>query len=228
MKIIFFKQMESSFGKNFAIIAKLALSGSLATSRPYKKGRRGGDRPHFSHILSRAYLAVSHLVPEPRSLTVPCLRSSCRERSRAMSPTAAPVHCRALVQPRPTPVPPSPLPSTAKPATPVPWPSRDLPCSNPSTQTHPSAPRPLLVPPLPSEHTAQLSRALRRACSAPTALLGSRHGPYQGWFSLKTWVRFSIPGMEDPDTFGTARAHSLDLPIIEQPKVALAAIPEEP
>ena len=42
MKIIFFKQMESSFGKNFAIIAKLALSGSLATSRPYKKGRGGG------------------------------------------------------------------------------------------------------------------------------------------------------------------------------------------
>ena len=36
----FYLQMESSFGKDFAIVAKLALSGSLATSRPYKN--RGG------------------------------------------------------------------------------------------------------------------------------------------------------------------------------------------
>ena len=42
MKIIFFKQMESSFGRDFAIIAKLAPSDSSATSRPYKKGGGGG------------------------------------------------------------------------------------------------------------------------------------------------------------------------------------------
>ena len=34
--------MESSFGKDFAIVAKLALIGSLATSRPYKKRGGGG------------------------------------------------------------------------------------------------------------------------------------------------------------------------------------------
>ena len=41
-------------------------------------------------------------------------------------------------------------------------------------------------------------------------------------------VRFSIPGMEDLDTSGTARAHSLDLPVVEQPTVAPAAVLEEP
>ena len=41
-------------------------------------------------------------------------------------------------------------------------------------------------------------------------------------------VRFSIPGIEDPDTSGTARAHSPDLPVVEQPAMASAAVPEEP
>ena len=41
-------------------------------------------------------------------------------------------------------------------------------------------------------------------------------------------VRFSIPGMEDPDTSRTARAHSPDLPTFEKPAVALAAVLEEP
>ena len=41
-------------------------------------------------------------------------------------------------------------------------------------------------------------------------------------------VRFSVPGMEDSDTFGTARAHSPDLPAVEQPAVASAAVLEEP
>ena len=100
----------------------------------------------------------------------------------------------------------------------VPCPSRDLPYSHPSSQTHPSAPRPLpvpLLPVLPFEHTAQLSRALRRVRTRG----GSRYRPR---------VRFSIPGMEDPDTSGTARAHSPDLPAVEQPAVALDAVPEEP
>ena len=109
---------DTGSGKNFAI-EKLALNDPSATSRPYKKG---GGPPHFSHIPSRACLVVSHPVPEPRSLAVPCLRSSCRARAGALSPVvAAPVHCRALVQPRPAPVPPSPLPPTASPATAEPW-----------------------------------------------------------------------------------------------------------
>ena len=41
-------------------------------------------------------------------------------------------------------------------------------------------------------------------------------------------VRFSILGMEDLDTSGTARAHSPDLPAVEQPAVAPDAVPEEP
>ena len=41
-------------------------------------------------------------------------------------------------------------------------------------------------------------------------------------------VRFSIPGMEDLDTSGTARAHSPDLPAVEQLVVAPATVPEEP
>ena len=132
--------MESSFGKDFSIVAKLARSGPSATSRPYKRGGGGGGGgARFSHIPSRACLAVSHPVPEPRSLAVPCLRSNCSACARALSPIAALVHFRALVQPRLAQVPPSPLPPTARPATVVPWPSRDLPCSHPSHQTHLSA-----------------------------------------------------------------------------------------
>ena len=41
-------------------------------------------------------------------------------------------------------------------------------------------------------------------------------------------VRFSVPGMEDPDTSRTARAHSPDLPAVEQPAVAPATVPKEP
>ena len=41
-------------------------------------------------------------------------------------------------------------------------------------------------------------------------------------------VRFSIMGMEAPDTSGTARAHSPDLPTVEQLVVAPAVVPEEP
>ena len=41
-------------------------------------------------------------------------------------------------------------------------------------------------------------------------------------------VRFSVPGMEDPDTSRTACAHSPDLPAVEQPAVAPSAVPEEP
>ena len=41
-------------------------------------------------------------------------------------------------------------------------------------------------------------------------------------------VRFSTPEMEDPDTSGAAGAHSPDLPVVEHPTLALAAIPEEP
>ena len=55
--IIFYLQMESSFGKDFAIVAKLALIGSSATSRPYKKG---GEGLIFSHISTKR-----HPPPEP-------------------------------------------------------------------------------------------------------------------------------------------------------------------
>ena len=41
-------------------------------------------------------------------------------------------------------------------------------------------------------------------------------------------VRFSISGMEDPDTSGTTHAHSPDLHAVEQPTVAPAAVPKEP
>ena len=41
-------------------------------------------------------------------------------------------------------------------------------------------------------------------------------------------VRFSTPEMEDPDTSRAADAHSQDLPAVEQPTLAPAAIPEEP
>ena len=41
-------------------------------------------------------------------------------------------------------------------------------------------------------------------------------------------VRFSNPEMEDPNTFGAARAYSLDIPLVVQPTQALTAIPEEP
>ena len=41
-------------------------------------------------------------------------------------------------------------------------------------------------------------------------------------------VRFSIQEREDPDTTGSAHAHSPDLPAVEQPTVAPVAIPEEP
>ena len=41
-------------------------------------------------------------------------------------------------------------------------------------------------------------------------------------------VRFNTPEMDDPDTSGTARARSPDLPTYIQPAVALVAIPEEP
>ena len=44
----------------------------------------------------------------------------------------------------------------------------------------------------------------------------------------KPRVRFSLPGMEDPDTSGTAHAHSPDLPTVEQPAVAPDVVPEEP
>ena len=40
-------------------------------------------------------------------------------------------------------------------------------------------------------------------------------------------VRFSTPELEDPDNSGAARAHSPDLPAVEQPTLAPAAIPEE-
>ena len=45
--LFFYLQMESSFGKDFAIVAKLALSGSLATSRPYKNRGGGGGVNQF-------------------------------------------------------------------------------------------------------------------------------------------------------------------------------------
>ena len=41
-------------------------------------------------------------------------------------------------------------------------------------------------------------------------------------------VIFSTPEMEDPNTFGAARAHSPDLPTVAQPTLAPEAIPEEP
>ena len=41
-------------------------------------------------------------------------------------------------------------------------------------------------------------------------------------------VRFSTPEMEDLDTSGAVGAHSPDLPIVAQPTLAPAAIPEEP
>ena len=41
-------------------------------------------------------------------------------------------------------------------------------------------------------------------------------------------VRFNIPGMEDPDTSGTDRAHSQDLHAVEQPAMAPTAVLEEP
>ena len=50
----------------------------------------------------------------------------------------------------------------------------------------------------------------------------------RGGSDYKPRVRFSIMGMEDPDTSGTAVAHSHDLRAVEQPVVALAAVPEEP
>ena len=50
----------------------------------------------------------------------------------------------------------------------------------------------------------------------------------RGSFRYRPRVRFNIPGMEDPDTSRTARAHSLDLPVVEQPVVAPTAVLEEP
>ena len=41
-------------------------------------------------------------------------------------------------------------------------------------------------------------------------------------------VRFSTPELEDPNTFGAAGAHSPDLPSVEQPTLAPAAVPKEP
>ena len=41
-------------------------------------------------------------------------------------------------------------------------------------------------------------------------------------------VRFSTPEMEDIDTSGAVGAHSPDLPIVAQPTLAPAAVPEEP
>ena len=50
----------------------------------------------------------------------------------------------------------------------------------------------------------------------------------RGDYRYRPRVRFSIPGIEDPATSGTARAHSPDLPVVEQPAEAPDAVPEEP
>ena len=50
--------MESSFGKDFTIVAKLAMSGSSATSWPYKKrggGGGGGGGASFSFTFPPAF-----------------------------------------------------------------------------------------------------------------------------------------------------------------------------
>ena len=41
-------------------------------------------------------------------------------------------------------------------------------------------------------------------------------------------VRFSTQEMDDPDTTGAACAHSLDLPVVEQPAVAPVSVLEKP
>ena len=50
----------------------------------------------------------------------------------------------------------------------------------------------------------------------------------RGGSCYRPWVKFSIPRMEDPNTSGTARAHSPDLPAVEQPVMPPAAVLEEP
>ena len=99
---------------------------------------------------------------------------------------------------------------------------------------------PLPVPP--SEPSAYPSQALVQPECARNALpLPAVHPALPLYHSLTTdmvrtrggsryrpRVRFSIPGMEDPDTFGTARAHSPDLPAVEQPAVTPTVVPEEP
>ena len=69
--------MEFSFGKNFTIVAKLALSGSSATSRPYKKGGGGGG----SFSVTFPPDPLSHHCREPPAAEptiaraqVPCLK----------------------------------------------------------------------------------------------------------------------------------------------------------
>ena len=50
----------------------------------------------------------------------------------------------------------------------------------------------------------------------------------RGGSGYRPRVKFSISGMEDPDTSGTARAHSPNQPAVEQPAVSPDTVPEEP
>ena len=96
-------------------------------------------------------------------------------------------------------MPPFPQPATARPAPSVPWPSRGW------------------------------SWSIRgEPCSAPINSLIIDMVRTRGGSHCRLKVRFSIQDTEDPDTTGAARAHSPDLPAVEQPAVAPIVVPEEP
>ena len=96
-------------------------------------------------------------------------------------------------------MPPFPQPATARPAPSVPWPSRGLSWS---------------------------SRG--EPCSAPIDSLITDMVRTRGGSHYRPRDRFSIQDTEDPDTIGAARAHSPNLPAVEQPAIAPVAVPEEP
>ena len=110
----FYLQMESSFGKDFSIVAKLALSGSSLSHGLIKRG--GGEGEPFIFIPSPPP------PPPPPPMSLYC---------RPLPPLLAVSSARAQVPSRAPPVaaPCTTLPAIVGPVSIVLWPSRDLPCS---------------------------------------------------------------------------------------------------
>ena len=186
-------------GKDFAIVAKLALRGFSAASRPYKKERGGGrGLLIFSHISKspphpppppppppRATIAVcpnraSHVRPAPVCRLHCSALPPHQPRACSLSPalpSVEPWFSRALSSHRrpqlcPAPVSLFPQPATARLAPAVPWPSRGLPWfSRALVQSE-------------CEHSALPLPAVSPATPIHS-LTTDRHGTYQGWFPLQ-------------------------------------------